>query len=255
MEGNMEYKFIEIKNKEDLKIRGVLNYNGEVDNKKIILILHGFTGNKLGNSFFYVRMSREFVKMGYKVFRFDFTGSGESEGDFSDMTLSSEIADLDCIMNYINGLEIAKDNEIYIMGHSMGGLIATLTASKYNPDKMVLLAPANNMLDLIEDKISEFDRKENRKVDSYKHLGMLVKREFMEDLKKYHPIAKAKEYKNPVLIMLGDKDPIITKKICEDTKTSFGEEAMLKIIEGADHSFVDYDIRTEMIKDIIEFFK
>ncbi|MDO5017671.1 MAG: alpha/beta fold hydrolase [Lagierella massiliensis] len=248
----MEYKFIEIKNNEDLKIRGVLNYNEKLDNNKTILILHGFTGNKLGNSFFYVRMSKEFVKKGYKVFRFDFTGSGESDGDFSQMTLSSEISDLDCIWNYINNLDIVRNNEIYIIGHSMGGLIATLTAHNYNPDKIVLLAPANNMKDLLNDWISQ--EKGESKSHTFKHQGFLLKRSFINDFNKCYPLHEAKKYKNPVLIMIGDKDPIITLDICEKTKEAFGTNCQLKVIEGADHSFVDFDIRTSMIEDILKFF-
>ncbi len=251
----MEYKFIEIENKNGLVLRGVLNYNKNLDNKKTVIILHGFTGNKLGNSFFYVRISKEFVKRGFKVFRFDFTGSGESDGNFEDMTLTSELDDLDSIWEYVKNHDMVMGNKIYMIGHSMGGLITTLTASTYNPDKVVLLAPANDMNSLIENMLLEMEKKENRRLESVKHQGFILKRKFLEDLKRYNPYVKAKKYSNPVLIFLGDKDPIITLESCQKTKEAFGKNADLKIVEGGDHSFVDYDIRTDMIEEIIKFFE
>jgi len=40
------------------------------------------------------RISRELVKRGFGVMRFDFTGIGHSEGDFADTNFSSNVKDM-----------------------------------------------------------------------------------------------------------------------------------------------------------------
>ena len=58
-----------------------------------LLICHGFTGDKVENHFIFVKMARRLADAGFFAMRFDFRGSGESEGDFSDMTVPAEIDD------------------------------------------------------------------------------------------------------------------------------------------------------------------
>lgn len=55
-----------------------------------IVFLHGFTVWKTGPQRLYEEFAREAVKEGFCVIRFDFYGTGESEGEFYEMTIGSE---------------------------------------------------------------------------------------------------------------------------------------------------------------------
>ena len=58
-----------------------------------VLMLHGFTGTSIEPHRLFVLMARAFASAGIAALRFDFRGSGQSEGFFSDMTLTRELED------------------------------------------------------------------------------------------------------------------------------------------------------------------
>lgn len=249
----MIYKYIEIKNKDNKIIRGVHNLpenTGKGKGLPTVIIVHGFTGNKLGNNFFFVRMSKYFTENGYGTFRFDFTGSGESDGEFEDMSLTSELNDMDSIINYVKtNLNVNKD-KIYIIGHSMGGLITTLKAEDYKPKKIILLAPANDMHKTITERVyGSFIQ--NKEEVNYK--GLKIKKEFISDLEKYKPYGKAKLYKGDVLIFRGSEDTAVSKETCVKTESTFPGTVEYYELDGVDHSFTNYNIRQYIMKKIKNF--
>jgi putative redox protein len=63
-------------------------------------------------------ISRALVKRGIAVLRFDFTGLGESEGDFADSTFSSNLQDLAMAAEYLRSEHAAPT---LLIGHSLGG--------------------------------------------------------------------------------------------------------------------------------------
>ena len=60
--------------------------------KAYVLFAHCFTCGK--NSLAASRISRELCELGFGVLRFDFTGLGQSEGDFANTNFSSNVEDL-----------------------------------------------------------------------------------------------------------------------------------------------------------------
>lgn len=248
----MKYNYIEIKNKKNEIIRGIQNLPDDISkNKKLptIVIVHGHTGNKLGNSFFYVRMSKYFTEQGYCTFRFDFTGSGESDGEFENMTLSSELEDMDCIMDYIKYNKNVNREKIFIIGHSMGGLITTLKAQQYNPKKIILLAPANDMYESVVELYNTY----GNNMEEIEYIGLKIKKEFMLDLGKYKPYEMAKLYNNDVLIFRGSNDNAVSKETCIKTERTFPGAVEYYELDGIDHSFVNYNIRQYIVKKIFNF--
>ena len=63
----------------------------------------------------------EYTEKGIAVIKFDFDGHGESDGDFSDMNVYSEILDAAKVIDYVRNLDFVTD--IYIVGHSQGALV------------------------------------------------------------------------------------------------------------------------------------
>ena len=80
---------------------------------------------------------------GIASIRFDFNGHGESEGDFQEMTVPNEIEDAKHVYAYVRDLRYI--NSIAIVGHSQGGVVASMTAGQLGTDALravVLMAPA-----------------------------------------------------------------------------------------------------------------
>jgi pimeloyl-ACP methyl ester carboxylesterase len=64
-----------------------------------LLFCHGFLSDKSGS---YESRCERAVEEGYNAVRFDFRGSGDSDGRFVESTLSSRIADLRAIVEYFS---------------------------------------------------------------------------------------------------------------------------------------------------------
>ena len=92
------------------------------------LFAHCFTCGKdvIGAS----RISRALVTRGYAVMRFDFTGLGNSDGDFANSNFSSNVQDLVAAANHLRERGQAPS---LLVGHSLGGT-AVLAAVRQVPE-------------------------------------------------------------------------------------------------------------------------
>ncbi|NIN71181.1 MAG: alpha/beta fold hydrolase [Gemmatimonadetes bacterium] len=112
-----------------------------VDEKPIAyaLFAHCFTCSK--NFKAVVHISRALAQARIGVLRFDFTGLGESEGDFSDTTFSSNVEDLIAAAQY---MEQEWEAPAILIGHSLGGAAVLQAAHHIHACRAVvtIAAPA-----------------------------------------------------------------------------------------------------------------
>lgn len=129
--------------RDNLTLHGLLEGTTTVQNDTVAILMHGFKGN-LGydDSKILYALSHALNDQGLATIRFDFAGSGKSEGRFEDMTVFSEIQDGIAIINYVQNVMHAK--HICLVGHSQGGVVASMLAGYYRDilEKLVLMAPA-----------------------------------------------------------------------------------------------------------------
>lgn len=111
---------------EGQKLIGVLHRPVEAYRDKIpaVVFFHGFTGTKVERHRIFVKAAEALAREGIAALRFDFRGSGDSEGDFEDMTLPGEISDARVSLDYVSGVPGVDGNNIGILGLSMGGAVA-----------------------------------------------------------------------------------------------------------------------------------
>ncbi len=112
----------------------------------LTILMHGFTGNR--NETMFRLMADSLAKHGIASLRFDFNGHGQSEGLFQEMTVPNEIDDAHAVIAYCRQLPWV--DKIAIVGHSQGGVVASMTAGLLTADSIsatVLLAPASVMRD------------------------------------------------------------------------------------------------------------
>ena len=133
-------------------LRGMLHRPpGNAPRCPVAAIYHGFTGEKTESHFIFVKLSRALAAAGLASVRFDFGGSGESDGDFGEMTFHGEVMEAKAILDYARDLPFADLSRTFLVGLSMGGAVASVVAGD-EPAKvraMVLWAPAGNMPELI----------------------------------------------------------------------------------------------------------
>lgn len=98
----------------------------------VVVLMHGFISRKENPLF--DEMEKQLLDKKVAVVRFDFDGHGQSEGDFSKMTVTSEVEDAKAMIRYAHSLEFA--NGVSIAGHSQGGLIASLVAGEMGAEEI-----------------------------------------------------------------------------------------------------------------------
>ncbi|HET6528100.1 MAG TPA: alpha/beta fold hydrolase, partial [Balneolaceae bacterium] len=149
--------------------------------KGTVLFAHCFTCGKNLRSINHI--CRALTEHGMGVFRFDFTGLGESEGDFSETDFSSNVEDLVAAASYMKDEWRAPD---LLIGHSLGGAAVLQAANLIDTVEAVatIAAPANpgHVKHLLEDKIEEIKQ---RGVARIRLAGrtFTIKEQFLNDLK------------------------------------------------------------------------
>lgn len=236
-------------------IRG-MEHIPETDEVPAVILLHGFTGSKLEPHRFFLKISRELEALGIASFRFDFLGSGESDGDFEDMTVLKELAEAKTIFEYVSSHPLVDKEKIFVLGFSMGGLVASLLAGDLKDDvyKLILLAPAGNMLE--EAKIMEQNSTFIEAKNAFDIGGNLIGKGFIEELKTVKVWDWAAKYQKQVLLIHGTQDQAVsyTQSLLYK-ENCYKDIAEINLIDGADHTFNSYKWEKEVINAICAFVK
>ncbi len=270
----MKYLYYQIKKDNGENLRGVVNLPDDFDeNKKYktVIFFHGLSGDRNGSKWFRISNAKYLCKMGYAVIRFDFSGSGESDGDFYDMTLGRELEEARLIVDFAKGLSYVDKDQISWYGHSLGGVIASILAYELKPKSLLLLAPASDItkrdfmvkmspeLDNIIDESVDYRLEENKKklldlipIEDIDFGGVKIHKNFFVDLLSYDVYEKAKKYKGRVLIMRGSLDDLVDRPSNEKLAQSF-EKAEYIEVEDTDHSFTKADTRDLVYEKMKEF--
>jgi putative redox protein len=115
---------------------GTLDARLEMPERKPVafaLFAHCFTCGKDARAA--VKIARALAARGIATLRFDFTGLGGSEGEFSNTNFSSNVADLVAAADYLRGAHMAP---ALLIGHSLGGA-AVLAACGGIPESLAVV--------------------------------------------------------------------------------------------------------------------
>jgi alpha/beta superfamily hydrolase len=104
-----------------------------------IVICPGFAGTKCGKFRLFVTLGKELAKRGIAVLRFDYRGAGDSEGEFSDMTVESKVSDTLTCLHFLAQDPQIEASHLGLLGRSLGGAIAVLAARRYASIKSLAL--------------------------------------------------------------------------------------------------------------------
>lgn len=240
--------------RDGLILRGILK---KASDKKcpIAIMFHGFGGNiddKEGSVF--QTISTMLKEINISTIRFDFNGHGKSDGNFSDMNIFNEIEDAIAILSYVRTLDFVSD--IYLIGHSQGGVIAGMLAGYYNDiiEKLILLAPAASLktdAQVGKCMLATYDTNhipDYVDVDNGNHI---VGGHYFRIAKTLPIYEVTKQFQNPTLIIHGKNDEIIN---LDDVK-KYKEELVnckLNLYDDLNHGLYGKD-QQKMYDDINHF--
>ena len=188
--------------------------------------------------------------------RFDFSGNGQSEGEFSASNYSKQIAEMQTATGVISEKGVHR---IGLAGHSMGAVIAVLTAARTKTVKAVC-ALAGRLSGL--NATNFFSKKQLKELEdtgkvSFNSRGrsLQLSTKFFADAKQYNLPETIKSLKTPLMVVHGDADEIIPVQDAYLSKTYNPEFTELVVISGADHMFSAEMHRTQVSKLVVKWFK
>ena len=157
----------------------IVGIHHKVNSRKIVIMCHGFTGNKSEDKRLYVEAARDFASRGFNALRFDFYGSGDSEGDFQDTLISHDIKNLE---DAIAWAQQSAYERIAVLGLSLGAATAILAIPGQPVDALITWSAVPDMRLLYEHHAEEFISNDK---DIIEYNGFLLKREFFQQAIEY----------------------------------------------------------------------
>lgn len=225
----------------------------------LIVLLHGFVGSKVGEHRLFVKAARHFTNEGYAVARFDFSGCGESDGDYAEVTVTKQLQEVQAVLDHLSSIKEIDARNIILIGHSLGGAIAAMTAAlDRRIKKLILWSPVGRPYEDISTILgSEAVKVANEKGQVDYH-GFYVSRSFLEDLKKHHPVEAVRLYKGPALVVHAEEDEDIPKEhaaryLAALHARPLTQPAETHYIENADHTFSSYSFEEELFSTTTEW--
>lgn len=202
----MHTRKLSFKNERDENLSGLLDLPDDSP-RAFALFAHCFTCSKnvkaAGN------ISRSLTEAGIAVLRFDFTGLGQSEGEFADSNFSSNVADL---LSAVRFLEAEHEAPAILVGHSLGGTAILQAAPQVGSAVAVATigSPADpgHVRQLLVDAESELLETGEADVQ----LGgrpFRIKRQFVDDLEKHDLKGIIGKLRKALLIMHAPLDTIV----------------------------------------------
>ncbi len=193
------------------------------------IFAHCFTCTKNFNAV--VNISRALTRDKIAVLRFDFTGLGESEGDFSNTGFSSNVSDLVAAAEFLkSGFDAPK----LLIGHSLGGA-AVLQAAASIPSSLAVAtigAPADlsSVARFLSREGPEIRSKGEARV-TLAGRSFRIRKEFVDELDRSSMEQSIRQLGKALLIFHSPRDTIV------------GIESAGKIFQAARHpkSFISLD--------------
>lgn len=216
----------------------------------IVVFSHGYNGFKMD----FDETAKYLAERGIASVCYTFCGG--STRDISgmpttNMTIFSEVENLETILAYVKGLEQVDVNNIFTFGGSQGGLVTALTCDNRSDEVrgMMLLFPAFCIPDNWTERYAD-------KADIPAELefwGMKLGHDFFASIHGYDVFSKVGKYKNNVLVMHGDQDPIVGLGYSEKIEKTY-EHVRLEVFVGEGHGFSTEGNRvmTEMVYDFVK---
>lgn len=195
----------------------------------LVVLGHGVTGNK--DRPLLVALAEGLAAKGWPCLRISFSGNGDSEGEFTESTITKEISDLGAVLD-----TVPQERRIAYIGHSMGAAVGVIAASqRMDIQALVSLAGMTHTAEFVT---REFGDVEPGNGNMWDDEDCPLSEAYVNDLKSIGATLDAASHvKQPWLLIHGTADDVVP---LQDSRDAF-EAAMchkeLVEIPDAGHVF------------------
>ncbi len=223
-----------------------------------VVMFHGFGGNKSESHFIFTKTARRLAEKGIGVLRFDFMGSGDSEGRFENMSLHTEIKDGRKAVEFMLKDKTFDKNMLGVLGLSMGAVTAVSAANEYKTRALVLWSPvahASLLRKIITRKLEKALIEKGRVYPP--GLGHYIGKDLVDSIKSVKPLETAGLYRGSVMIVHTKDDASVPLKHALSYFEAFHKNAVVPrilVLDRGGHTFTTEFSENEITKDTIDFF-
>ena len=209
-------------------------YVPETDHARVPLVIcsHGLGESHHSN----LEYAEQFARHGIAAYCFDFRGGGgsRSEGSTTEMSVMTEVSDLETVLESARKWDFVNHEKIVLFGASQGGIVSAITAARHAEDVggLVLLYPAFLVHDAVHDVFQSLEEVP----DQFSFMWITAGRPYVEDMWDYDVYAEIGHYQKRVLLLHGSRDSIVPISYSEQAAAVY-EAAEYYVIEGAGHGF------------------
>lgn len=219
--------------------------------KNIVVMFHGFTGHKNENGYLFKQLTDTLVSQSFATLRYDFMGSGESDGNFTDFTFFTEIEDGIAIVK--EAYELNGKKPIILLGFSMGGAVASRVSLEIMDliDKLILLSPAGNIPQIVDRYFASHEIDQNGNIDMGGYYMNIATKNAFDNYDMYKDIEK---FDRPVLIMQGSNDKSVFPEYSKKYAVLY-KNCEYIIVEGSEHCYTKVEYRkivNETVKNFVD---
>jgi pimeloyl-ACP methyl ester carboxylesterase len=221
-------------NTREQKLAGILHHPA-VQPKAAVILCHGMESSKESEKI--VTLSRQLAEKGILALRFDFSGSGESEGKFAEMTYSGEVEDLRAAYEFVMKY---RPKKIGSFGSSMGGTVALLFAAQEKNVAAVVTLAAPVHPERFGERLSTPEETRQWRTQGFiEYHGRRLNVSLLQDFEVLDVPKAARKISCPVLVIHGDRDDIVPVAEGRELFAALAGPKRLCIIEGSGHRLTD----------------
>ena len=235
----------------DAPVAGILDRpDGEA--RGVVLYAHCFTCSK--DTIASARIAGALVDAGFAAARIDFTGLGESGGDFRDTSFSSNIEDLVLAAEYLGGRGAAPD---LLAGHSLGGAAVLASAAHLPGLRAVATVAAPYTVAALHRHFTGQREQIERDGGADVMLAgrpLPISRGFVHDLDRHDIAAAVAALRAPVLFVHATGDREVPFADAERLYAAAREPKRLVPLEDASHLLTRHDSASRAGRAIARWF-
>ena len=246
-------KFLELRS-DGNALRGCVHEPSGEPKSFPIIIAHGyFSANRIGPQRLFVNLSNYLCQKGYYVYRFDFSGMGESDGDISTIKFSNHVKDLQAIIEYVQARH--QLNKVIVVAHCLGCNV-TLSQVLDSPNcfrEVIFLAPFYSNQIILE---NFFGKQKLEQLSQLKHVyrkGLYADYSFFAENTQTAFINSVNNTPITINAILPEDDQFIPLE-CNNETFRQAQRANVIRMKNADHNFLEtqrklLDLIWELLED------